>query len=321
MAVIRNMRVKDLQQVNGILSRAFTQGRIDDGYAFTDVPMCQTRFLEMYYYQNEQGAFVVEESGQIRGASFCHVWGKTGWIGPLAIVPEKHHLGLGKELARHATEFLKSRTCTTIGLETNPRSNRNLGFYAKIGYVPSVLSLDLIKAVSPTRTDYEASSAYTIIPYSLLSEDQKEKFLKQVTNLSQLVDSGIDYSQLIKGYNQFEQGETLLFMRRHMPIAVAILQTKPSLVEEQNILLRMVAFVAHPKTPASYFSLFLEELSAFARNNKMDRILVRTPIHSHKTLRALLQHNYRVVNSDLRMTLEGYSEHANPNLFLMNRWV
>jgi len=315
------MRVNDLQQVNGILSRAFTQGRIDDGYAFTDVPMCQTRFMEMYYYQGERGAFVVEESGQIRGAAFCHIWGKTGWIGPLAIVPEKHHLGLGKELALHTVDFLKRQNCTTIGLETNPRSNRNLGFYAKIGFVPSVLSIDLIKAVSQIASGHDASSAHTIIPYSLLSDNQREKFLYQVASLTQLVNPEVDYSQLIQSYNQFEQGETLLFMRRQMPIAAAILQTKPSLVEEQNILLRIVAFIANPKTPAAYFSLFLEDLGNYARDNKMDRILVRTPMYSHKTLRALLQHNYRVVNSDLRMTLEGYSEHGNPNLFVMNRWV
>ena len=321
MAIIRNMRINDLQQVNGIISRAFTQGRIDDGYAFTDVPMCQSRFIEMYYYQAERGSFVVEESGQIRGAAFCHIWGKTGWIGPLAIVPEKHHLGLGKELALYATKFLKAAGCTTIGLETNPRSNRNLGFYTKIGFVPSVLSLDLIKAVSPITEEHDASSAHTIIPYSLLSDDQKEKFLKQVTSLTQLIDSDVDYTQVIKSYNQFEQGETLLFMRKQLPIAVAMLQTKPSLVEEQNVLLRMVAFITHPKTPAAYFPNFLKDFGAFARDNKMDRILVRTPMHSHQTLRALLQHNYRVVNSDLRMTLEGYSEKANRNLFLMNRWV
>ena len=315
------MRANDLQQVNGIISRAFTQGRIDDGYAFTDVPMCQARFMEMYYYQGEQGAFVVEESGQIRGAAFCHLWGKTGWIGPLAIVPEKHHLGLGKELALHATEYLKNQACATIGLETNPRSNRNLGFYTKIGFVPSTLSIDLIKAVSPIAAEHDAASVHTIIPYSLLSENQREKFLIQVANLTQMVNPTVDYSQLIKNYNQFEQGESLLFMRRQTPIAAAILQTEPSLVEEQNVLLRMVAFIAHPKTPAAYFPIFLEDIARFARNNKMDRILVRTPTHSPKTLRALLLRNYLVVNSDLRMTLDGYPENINANLFLMNRWV
>jgi GNAT superfamily N-acetyltransferase len=320
MATIRQMRISDLQQVNGIISRAFTQGRIDDGYAFTKVPMCQTGFIEMYYHQGAEGTFVVEEAGQIRGAAFCHIWGKTGWIGPLAIAPEKHHLGIGKRLAEHATNYLKKSGCITVGLETNPRSNRNLGFYGKIGYVPSALSIDLIKPVSTLTMDSDISP-HSIIPYSKLSDDQKEKFHFQVDSLLQTTLPNVDLKIPIKAYDQFEQGETLLFMRNNTPIAVAILQTKPSLVEEQNKLLRIVTCVAHPKTPDGYFSYFLQDFLTYARDNYMDRILIRTPVHSQKTFQALLDNNYRVVNSDLRMTLKGFPETNNPKLFLMNRWV
>ena len=320
MATIRQMRSGDLQQVNGIISRAFSQGRIDDGYAFTKVPMCQSRFIEMYYHQGPNGTFVAEEAGQIRGAVFCHVWGKTGWMGPLAIAPEKHHLGIGKTLALHATEYLKTMACDTIGLETNPRSNRNIGFYGKIGFAPSALAVDLIKPVSALNTDTDRSP-HTIIPYSRLSEDQKQNFHVQVGNLVQLTMPGVDFTTPIKYYDKFRQGEALLFMRNKIPIAVAILQTRPSLVEEENKLLRIVAFVAHPKTPDDYFPFFLQDFLAYARNYKMDRILIRAPIYSQKTFRALLENNYRVVNSDLRMTLEGFPEKSDPHIFLMSRWV
>ncbi len=320
MAIIRHMRINDLQQVNGILSRAFTQGRIDDGYAFTQVPMCHPGFIEMYYHQGTDGAFVIEEGDQIRGAAFCHIWGKTGWIGPLAIVPEKHHLGLGKQLTLHATEFLKNAECTTIGLETNPRSKRNLGFYGKIGYVPSVLSIDLIKPVSPS-TSGKSSPQHTIIPFSRLNSEQREKFLAQVKALMRISMPDVDLSLPIRYYDKFQQGETLLFMRNNSPIAVAVLQTVPSLVDEQNRLLRLVVFVSHPKTPDGYFTYFLEDFFHFAQANKLDRILVRTPSHSHKTFQALLENNYRVVNSDLRLTLKGYPEKINPHVFIMSRWV
>ncbi len=314
------MRQNDLQQVNGIISRAFTQGRIDDGYAYTKVPMCQPGFIEMYYAQGPQGCFVVEETGQIRGAAFCHLWGRTGWIGPLAIVPEKHHLGIGKKLASHAAQYLKSVGCTTIGLETNPRSNRNLGFYGKIGFVPSLLSIDMIRPVSALAVE-ENVSPHSIIFYSRLSNAEKEEFHLHVWSLTQAAAPGVDYTNLIKLYDKYRQGETLLFMRKNTPIAVAILQTKPSLVDEQNALMRIVVFIAHAKTPDVYFPYFLADFLIFARDNKLDRILVRVPMYSHRAFKMLLNNNYRVANSDLRMTLEGYPEKNNPKVIHLNRWV
>lgn len=314
------MRESDLQQVNGLISRAFTQGRIDDGYAYTDVPMCRTEFINMYLGQCPDGCFVIEENGQIRGATFCHVWGQTGWFGPLAIAPERHHLGLGKQLLAASIDFLKQCGCTTIGLETNPRSSRNLGFYGKFSFIPSALSVDLIKPV-PSATVSLQNHPHQTFYYSRLSQDDKKEFRLHVWNLMQLSGLATDYSNLIDAVDSFKLGETLLFIRNNTPIGFAVMQTRPTLVEEQNAFLRMIAFVAHPKTPDAYISYFLSDLLAFAQANSLDRILLRIPVYSSRLYKLLPANQYRIVGSDLRLTLEGFAEKPDVASLHINRWV
>jgi GNAT superfamily N-acetyltransferase len=314
------MRESDLQQVNGLISRAFTQGRVDDGYAYTDVPMCRTEFINMYLGQCPDGCFVFEESGQIRGAAFCHLWGKTGWFGPLAVVPERHHLGLGKQLLAACIDYLKRSGCTTIGLETNPRSSRNLGFYGKFGFIPAALSVDMIKAV-PTATVSLQNHPHQTFYYSKLSKDDKSEFRLHVGNLMQLLGLATDYSNLIDAVDSYKVGETLLFIRKNTPVGFAVMQTRPSLAEEQNEFLRMIAFAAHPQTPDPYIPYFLADLMAFAQTTSLDRILLRVPVYSSRLYKLLPANQYRVVGSDLRMTLEGFAEKPDIASLHINRWV
>ena len=306
--------------MNGIISRAFTQGRVDDGYAHTHVPMCHPEFLDMYHNQCPQGCFVIEEGSHIRGAVFCHVWGKTGWLGPLVLVPERHHLGLGKYLTNHAVNFLKEAGCVTIGLETNPRSTRNIGFYGKLGFAPTVLCVDMIKPVPAIMPSAE-KPPHKLIRYSELSKRGKSDFITHANHLTHIVKPTVDYESAIKAIDDARQGESILYILKETPIGLAVLQTEPSLVEEQNAFLRVITFLAHPKTPDSYIQFFLYQFLEFAKEQSLDRILIRVPMYSNRVFKILLLHNYRVVNSDIRFVLENYGDNPNTMAFHVNRWV
>ncbi|MBN1464682.1 GNAT family N-acetyltransferase [candidate division KSB1 bacterium] len=317
---IRLLKKSDLHQVNGIISRAFTQGRLDDGYAYTDVPMCKPEFLAMYYAQCPQGCFVLEESGHIQGAVFCHVWGKTGWFGPLVLAPEKHHLGLGKQLTQHAVSFLKGSGCVVIGMEVNPRSSRNIGFYGKMHFIPSVLSIDMIKPV-PAMLPAVQKSPHQLVYYSRLSKSERLEFLQHASHLTKAVMPTIDYKPVIQAIDEIRQGESVLCMLRGTPVGLAVMQTEPSLVEEQNAMLRLISFVAHPKTPASYIQFFLHDFLDLAKSASLDRIMIRVPMYSNRLFKILLRNNYRVVSSDMRFVLEGYADEQIGSFFHVNRWV
>lgn len=321
MYTIQNMKKEDLYQVNLIISRAFTQARVEDGYSYTDVPLCQKEFIEMYYFHCPEGCFIIEEMGQIKGASFCHLWGKTGWIGPLAISPEKQHLGMGKQIAQHSVNFLIKKDCSTIGLETNPRSNKNLGFYGKLGFTPSFLTLDLIKPVSPLLSYQDLNVPHKTIHYSYLNNKDKNEFLNRINELTASVLDTIDYRKVIVDFDNYNLGDTLLYLEQGNTIGFSIVQTQPSLVEEQNAFLRIIVFLVHPRSPENHLKYFLYEFLKYAKSKALNRILIRIPIYSTKIFNELLNYGYRVVNSDLRMVLSGYPEKQHCAILHTNRWL
>ena len=83
----------------------------------------------------------------------------------------------------------------------------------------------------------------------------------------------------------------------------------------------MIAFAAHPQTPDAYIPYFLSDFMAFAQTNSLDRILLRVPVYSSRLYKLLPANQYRVVGSDLRMTLEGFAEKPDVASLHINRWV
>ena len=317
---MRRMMQKDLHRVNMLLSRSFTQGRIDDGYQITHVPMCRPEFLELYFSGCPDGCFVLEDAGQIQAAAFCHIWGKIGWIGPLAVIPEQHLLGLGKKMTVQCMDFLKKSACTTIGLETSPRSNRNIGFYGKLGFLPKSLSIDVIRRVPvPEKCTY--SKQHDLVYYSRCSESERNDFLTKVRFITKLAAPAVDYSSLINLLPGFSFGETLLFLRHKIPIACAILQTIPTSAEEKPSILRSIAFVAHPKAPNSYFKYFIQDIETFATELGLRKLHFRLSSHATRVFNYFLANNFRIIHTDLRMTLANYPEQVQPMIFHMNRWA
>ncbi|MBN2413606.1 GNAT family N-acetyltransferase [candidate division KSB1 bacterium] len=314
------MQNRDLHQVNLMMSKAFTRGRKEDGYENTHIPLCKHQFLEMYLEERPDGCFVIEESGRIVAASFSHVWGKTGWIGPLAVDPEKHLSGLGKRIMYDSIQFLKDAGCTTIGLETNPRSNRNLGFYGKLGFVTSTLTADMIRQVNYNPDD-KMQVPFKVIFYSECSDTNQELFCQLVQELTNSVTPNISFTPLIHSLANYNFGDSVLFLYQSSPAAYTSFQTLSTSTEEENYILRNIAFVAHPQIPDSFFKHFLTALDSIAANRDLDQLLLRIQLNNSKFFHMLLDLNFKIIHTDQRMTMKGYQEQTTNDALYCSRWV
>jgi len=320
MSDVRKMVKSDLNRVNMMLQRAFTQGRVDDGYQHTHVPMCCVDFLEMYHSSCPDGCCVIEHGGKIVAAAFCHVWGQIGWIGPLAVLPENQLLGIGKRIAHCAIEFLKNSSCTTIGLETNPRSIRNLGFYSKLGFLPSTLVVDMIRRV-PQNPPPPAWDRERILTYSQCSPAEQAKFLEDVRQLVSLTDARIHYDPLIQSIALYHYGDSVLIYRNDVPVVYTTMQYLPSSSEEKQSILRLLSLVAHPKTPDVYLHKIMALLETISHAQPFGQILWRIPIKCLRIYQYLLGPGFRIIHSDLRMVLQGYPEVLHSQMIHVDRWV
>lgn len=317
---IRTMIKSDLNRVNMLLQKAFTQARVDEGYQYTHFPMCRPDYLELYLSACPQGCFVMENAGQLAAIVFCHLWGQTGWIGPLAVLPEKQLLGNGKKLIRYAIDYLKNSSCKVIGLETNPRSLPNLGFYFKLGFLARSLIIDLIHRV-PLKYPSVSWDCEKILYYARFPSPGRQQFIKDVQWLVRQVDPAVDYSSLIQSLEEFHYGDSILIYRHSIPAVFLCLQTLPCSSEEKKSILRIHTVVAHPRTPDSYFIKVLSLLDSFAQNEGLTQMLFRVPLDCRRFFTFLLDHGFRIIHSDLRMELEGYSNSIVKQNVHINRWV
>lgn len=136
--MIRVMEFKDIEAIKEIDKLCFKTNdeRVSDG-------------IEGYIESSNNSSLVYEIDGKVVGFNFIHIWGSFGWFGPFGVYPKYQSKGIGKEMIRHTIKLLKEEyKVTTIGLNTMPESQYNVGFYMSLGFTPLKLSLNLIKQLN-----------------------------------------------------------------------------------------------------------------------------------------------------------------------------
>src|SRR6266576_4547828 len=84
----------------------------------------------------------------IAACNVAHQGEAEVWMGPLADRPDRQATGGGKTIVRTAADWLIDRGITTLGLETMPRTPENIGFYARLGFIPGYLTVTLTNEIA-----------------------------------------------------------------------------------------------------------------------------------------------------------------------------
>ena len=320
MHLIRNTKVDDLKKIQDLLVDAFSHGRKLDGYVVTHVPRCRIDFLRMYLDECPEGAFVAEKDEEIIGAIFSHMRGELAWIGPLAVATRMQRQGMGKELTLHALRLLKKSGCKTIGLETNPRSFVNLGFYSKMDFRIQSLTFDLISELE--MNSHSANSSCQLIKFSeCLDKDEEKEFFANTRTVFPGNLLYIDYQSAILTTDKNHYGDSILFQYNQEPAAFAILHTKAPSFEEHEKILRVVSLVFKKKVFPELFSLVLNDLHCYANEKGHNRIMLRMPANYYQILQYLLEKKFVIINSDIRLTLNHFDRWFEPDTVILERWL
>lgn len=320
MANLRIIHQSDLKQVNTVLSQAFSHGRKVDGFAETFFPPCRQEFLQMYLNACPNGCFVIETENKIAAAAFCHLNGKTGWIGPIVVDPRLHFKGLGSRITTQCIEYLKAQDCQTIGLETLPCSNDNLGFYGNLGFHVDCITLEMLRKVEAD--PYETSSLkYQVYSFTQASTDRRQWFLQQAQSFCQTVLGVTDYSTMIEQIFYAHFGDAWLFVENHRVLALVLGHFEPAMVNEKRNVLRILTLVLVPGLPKNYLIEFIKDLEQVARDEYLQYLRFRVPTRCRQAFHFFLAEKFRVVYSNVRMTLADYPQRDDPAQFHLSCWV
>jgi hypothetical protein len=235
--------------------------------------------------------------------------GTEGWMGPLAVRPDRQGEGLGSLMVRTGIDWLRSQGATTIGLETMPRTVDNIGFYSRIGLVPGHLTVTLVSDV-PRR----ASGDVELLSRSAMAPEQGFAACRR---LAQSLLPGVDFTREIALTRQLAIGDTTLIRDGQELIAFALWHSTPLAAGRPKDELRVLKLVARDLVA---FDRLLDAMPATAAAERVSRIAVRCQSEFAEAYLRLVNRGYRVHWTDLRMTLEGFAQQPPDRGIVMSNW-
>ncbi len=302
---------RDIEPLNDVFTDAFTDRYRRDGLSGVRVPPLNPAVWRYALRDAAAGALVWrDERGAIAAFNVAHRSGCEGWMGPLAVRPDRQHAGLGKTIVQTAIQYLRDAAVTTLGLETMPRTVENIGFYAGLGFVPRHLTVTLTRDL-PRRP----GGAPSLL--SARRAENAEAALAATTALTDALSPGLDFSQEIRLTAELELGDTSLVDGDTGLDAFALWHSVPlsnTLHRDEVRVLKLVA------RHLSAFEAALTAVEVAAADVGISRVSVRCQTAWDVAFRRLVARGYRVRWTDLRMTLDGYPERIPGEGIVFSNW-
>jgi GNAT superfamily N-acetyltransferase len=302
--------LRDVEALNRVFSDAFTDRYARDGLTGVRVPHLNPLVWRYAIEDAAAGAMVWRDAdGQVSGFNMVHRSGAEGWMGPLAVRPDRQSAGLGSAMVESGIEWLKSEGAATIGLETMPRTVDNIGFYSRLGLVPGHLTVTLVRDLGrrigqvPERLADRAGSF--------------ERRLTECRELTERLQPGVDFTRELALTRELELGDTTLIRRGRRLAAFALWHSAALAVGRPRDEVRLLKIVAED---LESFGEVVEAVQATAESERVRRISLRCQAAFADAYTQLIRNDFRVHWTDLRMTLGGYPEATPCTGVVMSNW-
>ncbi|MFN2571402.1 MAG: GNAT family N-acetyltransferase [Gemmatimonadales bacterium] len=302
---------RDIEGLNRVFAEAFTDRYRRDGLIGVRVPQLNPLVWRYALLDAADGAMVWrDEHEEIAAFNVAHQAGLEGWMGPLAVRPDRQSTGIGKTVVRTAADWLIERGVTTLGLETMPRTPENIGFYSRLGFIPGFLTVTLTNEIS-TR------GSPTPVLLSRRAAGEKDAVVEAGRCLVDDLASGIDFSREILLTAELGLGDTTLVEGDAGLDALAVWHSAPLADSRTRDEVRILKLAARNDAA---FDAALSGVEAAAAKAGIRRIAVRCQTRYDEAFRRLIARGYRVRWTDLRMTYENYSERHAKQGVLFSNW-
>ena len=300
----------EIDRINRVFSEAFTDRYQRDGLSGVRVPLLNPAIWRFAIAAAGDGALVWRDaSGAIAAFNMVHRSGAEGWMGPLAVRPDRQGEGLGSLMVRTGIDWLRSQGATTIGLETMPRTVDNIGFYSRIGLVPGHLTVTLVRDV-PRR----ASAAPDARAAPSTADDEG---LAACRRLADALLPGVDFTREIALTRELAIGDITRVREGGETVAFALWHSTPLASGRPKDELRVLKLVARD---AAALDRVLDALPEVAARERVARIAIRCQSEFPAAYLRLIERGYRVHWTDLRMTLQGFGQRAPREGIVMSNW-
>src|SRR5687767_9836509 len=302
--------LRDIEALNRVFADAFTDRYSRDGLVGVRVPQLNNLVWRYALEDAGDGSMVWRDAdGQMVAFNMVHRSGTEGWMGPLAVRPDRQGEGLGSAMVRTGIEWLRSQGATTIGLETMPRTVDNIGFYSRIGLVPSHLTVTLVHDV-PRRP----AGVPELLSTAGATWNER---LEECRRLAAGILPGVDFTRELALTRDLGIGDTTMVREGRALTGFALWHSTPLAAGRPKDELRVLKLVA---ANLAAFEKLVQGLQLSAVNERVSRLAIRCQTEFAGAYLRLVDLGYRVHWTDLRMLLQGYPQRVPSEGILMSNW-
>ncbi len=290
----------DVGELNRVFADAFTDRYRRDGMVGVRVPALNPVIWRYALRDAGAGAMLWrDEEDQLVAFNIAHHSGLEGWMGPLAVRPDRQGLGVGGAIVQSAVDWLTGQGVTTLGLETMPRTADNIGFYSRMDFVPGHLTVTMSGNVM-SRQPRERG-----IRLGQVDDSERTELLARTRDRLQRAAPGYDFTRELELTHELQIGDTTIIERGGEITAFALWHYAPLADTRAADELRVLKLFAESR--ASFLAV-VRDVEAAAARMSIRRVAVRCQTAHREAYRELVARGYRVRWTDLRMTLAGYAE-------------
>ncbi len=302
---------RDTEGLNRVFADAFTDRYRRDGLVGVRVPHLNPQVWRYALLDASAGAMVWrDESGHVAAFNIAHRSGTEGWMGPLAVRPDRQGSGVGKTIVRTAVDWLVEQGVSTLGLETMPRTVENIGFYARLGFLPGYLTVTMTNDIA-TR----GRPAPTLL--SQRSGGAADQVLAAARRLVTSLAKGYDFTREILLTAELGLGDLSLVEGDDGLAALVLWHSTPLAEGRPKDEVRVLKLAARD---VRAFDAAVAATEAAAARVGIRRVAIRCQTRYGDAFRRLIGRGYRVRWTDLRMTYENHSEPHPTRGVLFSNW-
>jgi GNAT superfamily N-acetyltransferase len=298
-------RERDIEGLNHVFADAFTDRYRRDGLVGVRVPYLNPPVWRYALSDAGEGAMVWrDEKERIAAFNVAHRSGSEGWMGPLAVRPDRQGMGLGKTVVRAAVAWLIGQGVGTLGLETMPRTVENIGFYARLGFAPGYLTVTMTRDFGARGHAAPTLLSERAVPAREAATRAARTLVAEIASPS-ASDSAPDFTREIALTAELGLGDTTLVDGTGGLDAFVVWHSTPLAEGRAPEEVRILKLAARDERP---FLAAIAATEAAAARIGIRRVAVRCQTRHESVFRLLVERGYRVRWTDLRMTYEGYAE-------------
>ncbi len=309
----RIARAADIAALNRMFAKSFTERYHRDGLIGVRVPQLNPEIWRYAIRDAGDGAMLwFDRDGELVAFNMAHRSGAEGWMGPLAVRPDRQERGVGRAIVETAIDWLVREGATTVGLETMPRTVDNIGFYSRLGFAPQHLTVTLTGDATRRRLQDVA------IRLNQLPPTERTATISRCRERLRQSVSGYDYSREMDLTAEIGVGDTVIVTGSDGVAGFAIFHSAALPAGRSADELRVLKLFAD-STPS--FLRLMTALEECAHAEGLRRVAIRCQTGYEAAYASLVECGYRVRWTDLRMTLRGRPEGRVPRgEILFSNW-